>query len=157
MRRGDRLKTKITILGLSLVLLIVSGFIFLVNYNEKNNNTKTDNNEIVAMDVEYVENNFEIELSDEFKDGMVTVDVKATYIGDDKIVEEPTIKVNIDCLYVYNDAEELFTDVAYSDLELTKVDNEYVASKKITLAKSEIESLSCNYFVVETTGSYKIK
>ena len=50
----------------------------------------------IEMMIEYVDTNYEIDLYDEQTDSGAKLELSAKYIGNDEIITEPEISMNID-------------------------------------------------------------
>lgn len=142
------MKKPMIVLIISVIFLTCSMFWVVYKNKEPKGNITND------MDVNYVDTNFEIELYDEFDSSNVNLTAKAKYIGNDEIIKQPEIKLDITCSYVYEDAKELFTDIVTDSIVMNKEENIYIGSKQLELNRDEIESYSCFYKIVEVNGSY---
>lgn len=128
------------------ILFIISPLILKVD--------KKENTNIINMDIDYIKDNFEVLLYDEKDIDGIKLEVEASYLGKDKIVEQPKINMNVSCYYMYEEVEEEYTDLKSNDIEVNYVDGKYVGESKIDLVNDNLKSYSCSYQIVNTTGKY---
>ena len=74
----------------------------------------------------------------------------------EEIKEEPKISTTVNCYYTYIDAEESYSDMIYQDVLLEKdgKNNKYKGKTVIDIGRTDIESYSCSYRVLDTSGKY---
>jgi hypothetical protein len=142
----------------SVIVLIIS--ILFLGFSmfwvvTKSNTNKT--NDINDMTVEYVDSHFEIDLYDEINPNVIALTDKVNYIGTDEILKEPEITLEVKCSYVYNDANEVYTDTVNGEMVLTKNDAIYEGKLDLEITRDSIESYSCYYKIKEVSGSYSSK
>lgn len=111
----------------------------------------------VAMDVEYINNNYELDLYEEKVDNNLELFVNGKYIGKDEVVTNPEITLNINCLYVYTDADESYTDVLEDKLVLKQSGSSLKGELTFNLKQEVLDGYSCSYNVDSTTGNYIVK
>lgn len=142
----------------SVIVLIISilflGFSMFWVLTKSNTNKINDIND---MTVEYVDSHFEIDLYDEINPNVIELTAKANYIGTDEILKEPEITLEVKCSYVYNDANEVYTDTVNGEMVLTKNDAIYEGKLDLEITRDSIESYSCYYKIKEVSGSYSSK
>lgn len=145
------MKKPMIVLVLALIFLV--GSIAFVIYGNKD---KYEDSTIKNMDIEYVNTNFEIDMYDEKSKENITLELSAKYIGSDEIKEEPKISTTVNCYYTYIDAEESYSDMIYQDVLLEKdgKNNKYKGKTVIDIGRTDIESYSCSYRVLDTSGKY---
>ena len=137
------------VLVISLCFLV--GSIFYVIKSEKPEIKQN------TMDVEYVLNNYEIDLYEEKNDNTIELSVSAKYIGNDEIKNDPEITLLVSCLYTYTDANETYTDILNDKLILKKTDNLLRGNMVFTLNHEVLDGYSCSYQVENVSGSYNLK
>ena len=133
--------------------LLVIAILIIISSLIKMNNRK-ENYNILNMDINYINDNFDILLYDEKDIDGIKLEVEANYLGKDKIVEQPKINMNVSCYYMYEEVEEEYTDLKSNDIELNYVNGKYVGQSKIDLVNDNLKSYSCSYQIVNTTGKY---
>lgn len=111
----------------------------------------------IAMDVEYINNNYELDLYEEKVDNNLELFVNGKYIGKDEVVTNPEITLNINCLYVYTDADESYTDVLEDKLVLKQSGSSLKGELTFNLKQEVLDGYSCSYNVDSTTGNYIVK
>lgn len=111
----------------------------------------------IAMDVEYINNNYELDLYEEKVDNNLELFVNGKYIGKDEVVTNPEITLNINCLYVYTDADESYTDVLEDKLLLKQSGSSLKGELTFNLKQEVLDGYSCSYNVDSTTGNYIVK
>lgn len=111
----------------------------------------------IAMDVEYINNNYELDLYEEKVDNNLELFVNGKYIGKDEVVTNPEITLNINCLYVYTDADESYTDVLEDKLVLKHSGSSLKGELTFNLKQEVLDGYSCSYNVDSTTGNYIVK
>lgn len=111
----------------------------------------------IAMDVEYINNNYELDLYEEKVDNNLELFVNGKYIGKDEVVTNPEITLNINCLYVYTDADESYTDVLEDKLVLKQSGSSLKGELTFDLKQEVLDGYSCSYNVDSTTGNYIVK
>lgn len=145
----DRMKKPMIVLVISLCFLV--GSIFYVIKSEKPEIKQN------VMDVEYVLNNYEIDLYEEKNDNTIELSVSAKYIGNDEIKNDPEITLLVSCLYTYTDANETYTDILNDKLILKKTDNLLRGNMVFTLNHEVLDGYSCSYQVENVSASYNLK
>ena len=130
---------------ISLILLVISIILVLVNNNSKET--------ITLMNKEYIENNFEINLFEDNDEGKIVLYSEGYYLGKDKIVVEPTILLDIKCIYSYYDAKQLYTNQLIGEMKLEKENDIYYGTTSFEIDK-EINNYACSYEVIDSTGKY---
>lgn len=145
------MKKPMIVLVLALIFLV--GSIAFVIYGNKD---KYEDSTIKNMDIEYVNTNFEMDMYDEKSKENITLELSAKYIGSDEIKEEPKISTTVNCYYTYIDADESYSDMIYQDVLLEKdgKNNKYKGKTVIDIGRTDIESYSCSYRVLDTSGKY---
>lgn len=143
------MKKPMIVLVISLCFLV--GCIF---YVVKSNNDKVIEN---SMNVEYVIDNYEIDLYEEKIDNTIELFVTAKYIGNDEIINDPEITLLVSCLYTYTDANEPYTDVLTDELTLKKEGEFLRGTLVFDLNQDVLDGHSCSYEVDSVKGSYSIK
>lgn len=111
----------------------------------------------IAMDVEYINNNYELDLYEEKVDNNLELFINGKYIGKDEVVTDPEITLNINCLYVYTDADESYTDVLEDKLVLKQSGSSLKGELTFNLKQEVLDGYSCSYNVDGTTGNYIVK
>jgi len=111
----------------------------------------------IAMDIEYINNNYELDLYEEKVDNNLELFVNGKYIGKDEVVTNPEITLNINCLYVYTDADESYTDVLEDKLVLKQSGSSLKGELTFNLKQEVLDGYSCSYNVDSTTGNYIVK
>ena len=81
--------------------------------------------------------------------------VTGKYIGNDKIIDYPNIKLRVKCSYTYEDVNQEYTDMVVKDVLVTKKKDDYVGEDTVDIKRDVINSYSCFYEIVEVDGSYK--
>lgn len=137
-------KKPMIILVTALCILVVVIFL-VVSMNKK---------DIIKMDTNYINTNYEIDLFADKKENNLELYFVGKYIGTDKFAEEPKIKITVNCMYTYTDADEQYTDILSEDIVLTKDDTNYNGKANINLNRNEVDGYSCYYIIKDTTGSY---
>ena len=131
----------------SVIVLIISilflGFSMFWVLTKNNTNKTNDINDI--------------DLYDEINPNVIELTAKANYIGTDEILKEPEITLEVKCSYVYNDANEVYTDTVNGEMVLTKNDAIYEGKLDLEITRDSIESYSCYYKIKEVSGSYSSK
>jgi len=143
------MKKSTTALIISIIFLACS-ILFVIVKNATGKSITTTND----MTIKYVSANFDIDLFDEFNENNIELTAKANYIGNDKIVNEPKIVLDIKCSYVYEDANELFDDLLEDEMILTKDDTTYNGKLSFEIKRDNIDSISCYYKIKDVFGNY---
>ena len=139
-------KKPMIILAISLCILIAVIFLVVnINKNKK---------DIIKMDTNYINTNYEIDLFADKKENNLELYSVGKYLGSDKFAEDPKIKITVNCMYTYTDADEQYTDMLSEDIVLTKDDSNYNGKANINLNRNEVDGYSCYYIIKDTTGSY---
>ena len=139
------MKKSVIVFILSLVFLLFSVVTVII----KRQPTKTN-----IIDNEYVISNFEIDLLDNIEDNQLVLSGEAEYKGKDKIVQAPTIILDINCFYNYLDNEEEFTNSLNERMLLKLDNNKYIGGIIFDLKDNEVVDHSCSYTLESATGSY---
>lgn len=147
-------KVQLIVFIISMLFLVFSmGFVIYKNFGIESK--KATNHNIKNMTNEYIETNYEINLYDEKVGDNVKLNFIATYIGNDEIVKEPLINMDVDCYYVYKDANDIYTDMKKANINIIYKDGKYKGESNIDFGRSNIESYNCAYNIIKTTGQYK--
>lgn len=146
-----------TIIFIISMLFLVLSMSFVIYKNYSGGAGKSSKGSIKEMTIEYVDTNYEIDLYDEQTDSGAKLELSAKYIGSDEIVEEPTINMNVDCYYVYEDAGDVYTDMKNANINIVYKDGKYKGESNIDFGRSSLESYNCAYKITKTTGQYKEK
>lgn len=143
------MKKSIIALIISILFLVCS--IFFVVYRNVNKKQEKLLNE---MTVDFVETNYEIDLFDEQQNSKINLNAKAEYIGNKEIAEQPEIKLQIACVYLYEDVGQIYTDRIVNDMLLKFNEDKLVGNLVLDLKRDSIDSYSCSYKIVEVNGKY---
>lgn len=143
------MKRKIFISIISLIFISVLMFLIFGNkfINKEVNSNK--------MTIDYVNKNFEIDLYDVKEKNSINFYATGKYIGNDKIIDYPNIKLRVKCSYTYEDVNQEYTDIVVKDVLVTKKKDDYVGEDTVDIKRDVINSYSCFYEIVEVDGSYK--
>ena len=98
-----------------------------------------------------------VDLYEEKVDNNLELFVNGKYIGKDEVVTNPEITLNINCLYVYTDADESYTDVLEDKLVLKQSGSSLKGELTFNLKQEVLDGYSCSYNVDSTTGNYIVK
>ena len=144
------MKRKIIISIISLIFISILMFLIFGNkfINKEVNSNK--------MTIDYVNKNFEIDLYDVKEKNSINFYATGKYIGNDKIIDYPNIKLRVKCSYTYEDVNQEYTDMVVKDVLVTKKKDDYVGEDTVDIKRDVINSYSCFYEIVEVNGSYKI-
>lgn len=142
------MKKSMIALIISVVFLTICMFLVVKTNKQKENTVLND------MTVEYVDTNYEIDLYDSIDKNKILLEAKAKYIGNDEIKENPKVTIQINCSYVYEDAAQKFTDLLTDDLILNNSDKGIYGELALEIERDSVDSYSCSYKVVETSGKY---
>lgn len=143
------MKRKIIISIISLIFISVLMFLIFGN---KFINKEVNLNKIT---IDYVNKNFEIDLYDVKEKNSINFYATGKYIGNDKIIDYPNIKLRVKCSYTYEDVNQEYTDMVVKDVLVTKKKDNYVGEDTVDIKRDVINSYSCFYEIVEVDGSYK--
>lgn len=143
------MKRKIIISIISLIFISVLMFLIFGNkfINKEVNSNK--------MTIDYVNKNFEIDLYDVKEKNSINFYATGKYIGNDKIIDYPNIKLRVKCSYIYEDVNQEYIDIVVKDVLVTKKKDDYVGEDTVDIKRDVISSYSCFYEIVEVSGSYK--
>lgn len=143
------MKRKIIISIISLIFISILMFLIFGNkfINKEVNSNK--------MTIDYVNKNFEIDLYDVKGKNKINFYATGKYIGNDKIIDYPNIKLRVKCSYTYEDVNQEYTDMVVKDVLVTKKKDDYVGEDTVDIKRDVINSYSCFYEIVEVDGSYK--
>ena len=144
------MKKSVIVLIISIVFLIISMLLVIT----KRFNKYTITNEMTS---DYITTNYNIDMFDEVNKNKIDLNVKAKYIGIDKIVEDPVITLSVICNYEYEDADELYDNELSDVIILQKNNDLYEGNVHFEVDRDSIESYSCYYLVSDVSGKYKSK
>lgn len=139
---------KKTIIIFIISVLFLIGSLFYITFNKQEKIVVND------MDINYVTSNFEIELFDERIEDEIILNGKGKYIGNEKISDDTEIKLFINCLYNYTDADIPYTNVISDNILLKKTDTELVGSLKLDIERDDINYYSCAYKIIDVSGTF---
>lgn len=140
------MKKSMIILVVSLCFLVACMF-YVVHDNKKEKVAE-------SMDIDYINENYEIDLYEELKEDKLDFYVSGKYVGDDEIVDKPDITLSVNCLYVYTDADETFTDMLTKDVALNSTGNLLSGETSIELKRDVLDDYNCSYKVEKVNGKY---
>ena len=143
------MKRKIIIFVTFLIFIVV--LMFLIFGNKFLNKDVNSN----KMTIDYVNTNFEIDLYDTKEKNSITFYATGKYIGNDKIIDYPNIKLRVKCSYTYEDVNQEYTDMVAKDVIVTKKKDNYIGEDTVDIKRDTINSYSCFYEIVEVSGSYR--
>lgn len=149
-------KTQLIIFIISMLFLILS-MSFVIYKNFSGGSNKVSKGSTQEMTIDYIDTNYEINLFDEKSDNGVKLELSAKYIGNDEIITEPEISMNIDCYYVYQDAGDVYTDMKTANINIVYEDGKYKGESSLDFGRSDLETYNCAYKVTKTIGKYKVK
>lgn len=140
----------------TMIILVVS-ICFLVGSMFYVINTKKTLGTEVAMNVEYIDNNYELDLYEELVDNKLELFMNGKYIGNDEVKTIPEITLDIKCLYVYTDADESYTDLLEDSLILKEDGSSLKGELVFNLKQEVLDGYSCSYSINDTSGTYITK
>lgn len=143
---------KKTIFAIIISILFLIGSIFYIILNNKQDNIVVND-----MDINYVTSNFEIELYDEKVGNEIILTSKGKYIGNEKISNDVEIKLFINCLYNYTDADIPYTNVISDNITLKNIDNEFKGSLNLNIERDDINYYSCAYKIIDVSGKFSFE
>lgn len=106
------------------------------------------------MDIFYVKDNFNINLTDSIESDSIVLTGTADYLGEDKILNNTEIKLGVSCFYTYEDNGEEFTDILDDDIILKYENDSYKGTIIFPIVQNTIKDYSCSYSIVDVNGSY---
>ena len=107
-----------------------------------------------AINKDYIEQNYEIDLYQEDRNNSLNLYGEAKYIGNDTIIEEPTINLEITCNYVYFEDDTEKIDTIKNKIILNKNGKMHFGKTSIQLNHTEASDYRCLYKISNVTGFY---